>query len=187
MLGRLGAWRHVVAGLTVVVITVLALTGLIGRDQPERFDSKVVTVQPAGVDGVRIREVVDQDFGSHSRHGYERKIPTDFGHPVDIEASSPDANADIDVSSVGSSVRIRLGTPGKTYTGRHRYILSYTLPNAQLSTRDLFLNIIGDPNKPEELETRRFEVVLTGLELDNPGCSAGKAGRKGGCTLERDG
>ena len=53
----------------------------------ERFESKVVTVQPVGADGVRIREVVDEDFGGEDRHGYERIIHTDFGRPIDIEAS----------------------------------------------------------------------------------------------------
>lgn len=188
MLGRLGAWRHVVAGLAVLVISVLAFTGVTGRgDLPERFDAKVVTVQPEGADGVRIREVVDQDFGTKRRHGYERIIPTDFGHPSDIEASSPNANADIDVTPLASADRIRLGDPDKKYTGRHRYILSYTLPNARISTGQLFLDIIGDPDDPEELETRRFEVVLTGLELADPACDAGPQGAKGGCTLERDG
>lgn len=188
MLGRLGAWRHVLAGITVVVLAVLVFTGVIGRgNRPERFDSKVVTVQPAGADGVRIREVVDDDFGTKRRHGYERTIPTDYGDPIDIEASSPDANADIDVTPTFEGSRIRLGDPDTTYTGRHRYILGYTLPNARLSSGELFLDIIGNPRKPEELETRRFEVVLIGLELVDPGCSAGRPGTTGGCTLERDG
>lgn len=188
MLGNLGMWRHVVAAGAVGGTAVLAATGVIGRkDLDEQFESKVVTVQPAGADGVRIREVVDQDFGTKDRHGYERIIPTDFGNPTDIVASSPDANADIDVTSDGSKDRIRLGDPDKTYTGQHRYILAYTLPNARLSTGELALDIIGDPDKPENLETLRFEVVLAGLDLANPTCSVGKPGTEGGCTLERQG
>ena len=101
MLGKMGAWRHVVVASSIVGVAVLAATGVIGRGPlPERFESKVVTVTPSGTDGVRIREVVDQDFGAKSRYGYERIIPTDFGSPIDIEASSPDANADVGVASV---------------------------------------------------------------------------------------
>lgn len=181
-------WRHVVMAVVVVGVALLALIGIIGRGNlPERFQSKVVTVQPAGNDGVRIREVVDQDFGAKNRHGYERIIPSDFGHPIDLEASSPDANADISVEPVATGDAIRLGDPDTTYTGQHRYILSYTLPDARLSSGSLFLDIIGDPDKPEELETARFEVVLTGLTLDNPGCSAGPVGSTGGCALARVG
>ena len=54
-------------------------------------------VEPAGDDGLRIRETVDNDFGSFDRHGYERRIPNDFGVPTDVEATSPDAPDDVTV------------------------------------------------------------------------------------------
>ena len=154
MLGRIGLWRHLVAGVAVLGTAVLAGTGVIGRgDHGERFESKVVTVQPDGADRVRIREVVDEDFAGHTHHGYERIIPTDFGRPINIEASSPDANADVTVEAVETGDRIRIGDPDTTYSGQHRYVLSYTLPDARLSTGELALDIIGDPRKPEEFET----------------------------------
>ena len=95
-LGSLGTWRHAVVAASVLGGAALALAGLIGTDRSEGFDGKQVTVTPTGDDGLRIREVVDQDFGRHDRHGYERIIPNDFGVPTDIEASSPDAPADPD-------------------------------------------------------------------------------------------
>ncbi len=181
-------WRHAVAASAIGGTALLAAIGVIGReDNGERFESKVVTVQPAGSDGVRIREVVDQDFANKQRHGYERIVRTDFGRPVDIEASSPDANADIDVTPVATGDRIRLGDPNDTITGQHRYILEYTLPNARLSIGELALDIIGDAAKPEELQTDRFEVVVVGLDLDNTRCNAGETDMEGGCTLARDG
>ena len=184
MLGKMGAWRHAVVASSIVGVAVLAATGIIGRGLPERFESKVVTVTPSGADGVRIREVVDEDFGAKSRHGYERIIPTDFGNPIDIEASSPDANTDIDVTPVATGDRIRLGNVNTSYTGQHRYVLAYTLPDARLSTGQLALDIIGTD---EELETGRFEVVVAGLDLADPTCNVGNAGDVGGCTLARDG
>ena len=188
MLGKMGVWRHVVAAAAVLGTALLAALGVIGHGSlPEHFESKVVTVEPNGPDGVRIREVVDDDFGTHDRHGYERFVTTDFGHPIDIEASSPDANADIDVTSVGSSDRIRLGDPDTTFTGQHRYVLEYTLPDARLSTGQLALDIIGNPDNPETLESTRFEVILGGLELADPTCNVGRAGASGGCTLALDG
>ena len=87
MLGKLGWWRHLVMAVVIVGISVLALAGVIGRKSlPERFEAKLVTVQPAGTDGVRIREVVDEDFGTKDRHGYQRIIPIDFGSPTNVEA-----------------------------------------------------------------------------------------------------
>ena len=44
-------------------------------EYPERYDAKQITVAPDDDDGLRIREVVDIDFGTEQRHGYERVIP----------------------------------------------------------------------------------------------------------------
>jgi hypothetical protein len=185
VLGRIPIWRHLVLAVVVVVLSVLGFAGVIGAgNHPERFDAKLVIVRPSGADGVRITEVVDQDFGSNDRHGYQRIIPNDFGVPTDIEASSPDANADVHVIHGVSDTTIRLGDPDKTVDGQHRYVLSYTLPEAQISTRQLALDIIGND---ETLETKTFTVEVAGMELEDPTCNVGSFGTSGGCTLERDG
>jgi uncharacterized membrane protein YgcG len=184
-LGTLGTWRHAVVAVSVLGGSALALAGLIGTDRSEVFDSKQLTITPTGDDGLRIREVVDQDFGRHDRHGYERTIPNDFGVPTDIEASSPDAPADLTVDALaGDETRIRIGDPDTTVSGQHRYVLSYTLPAARLSSGELALDLIGND---ETVDTEHFEIVVTGLELDDPLCNVGSFGASGGCTLERDG
>jgi uncharacterized membrane protein YgcG len=48
----------------------------------------------------------------------------------------------------------------------------------------LALNIIGTD---EELQTKRFEVVLSGFVLTKPLCNVGSPGSSGGCTLALDG
>lgn len=185
MLDSISPWRHVVVGSFVIAGPALALAGLVGEpDHPERFDAKHVTVQPVGSSGLQIREVVDQDFGDEDRHGYERIIPDDFGTPTDVTASSPDAAADLDVTPTGGRTRIRVGDPDSTVSGQHRYELTYTLPEAQLGSGALALDIIGTG---DELETGRLEVVVTGLVLDRPTCSVGDFDARGGCRLERDG
>lgn len=187
MLNPVGVLRHVAVGGAVVAAPVLVMVGLIGGgSHDERFDAKQVVVTPVG-DGVRIREVVDEDFGTNDRHGYERIIPDDFGAATDVSASSPDAPADLSVIDFSGRTRIRLGDPNQTIDGQHRYILTYTLPAAQLSTGTLALDIIGDPRKPEKFETGRFEVILAGFDLKGTTCNVGVAGTVGGCTLTRDG
>lgn len=181
MLNPVAKWRHLVVALTVIATPVLVAVGLVGGGRyPERFDAKQVVVWPVGGDAVRVREVVDQDFGSNKRHGYQRLIPTDGGTPTDIVASSPDAPDDLDVTNYGYEVRVRLGDPGKTIDGQHRYILEYTLPEVQLSAGVLKLDIIG---QGETFETGRFEVVLVGFELTDTACHVGPYGTVGGCTL----
>ncbi|MEY4173856.1 MAG: hypothetical protein RI900_1021 [Actinomycetota bacterium] len=171
-------------GASVLAAPALVGIGVLGGGvHPERFEAKQVVVTPVG-DGVRIREVVDHDFGNASRHGYERLIPNDFGAATDVVASSPDAPADLSVVDEGSQTRIRIGDPTVTVDGQHRYVLEYTLPAAQLSTGQLALDIIGND---ETLETQRFELVLSGFELADPTCNVGSFGTQGGCTLEADG
>jgi uncharacterized membrane protein YgcG len=184
MLGRLGIWRHVIVGVLIALCSGSAAIGLVGG-RGEQFDVKQVTVSPAG-DGVRIREVVDQDFGNSpfGKHGYERIIPTDFGTPEDIDASSPDANADINREFVTEGYRIRLGDPDTTFSGQHRYILSYTLPSAGLQSGILNLDII---DAGEDLRTEHFEVILTGFVLEQTECNVGGEADEGGCTLQRTG
>ena len=102
MLTKVRVWQHLVVALVIAAITLLAGFRVIGAGddaliRPEHFDAKQVTVQPAagaaGGDGVRIREVVDVDFGLTERRGYQRIVPNDFGVPADVTASSPDAEA----------------------------------------------------------------------------------------------
>ena len=189
MAGRLGIWRHLLVLLAVGLCAVLARFGLIGAgNHEERFEAKQISVLRSGDEGLRIREVVDQDFGPKRRHGYERTIPNDFGVPTDVTATSPNANADIGTEAVflGSqrATRIRLGDPHTTYQNQHRYVLSYTLPDANLTSRHLDLDII---DAGEKFETGRFEVILSGLVLDHPSCHVGTANTVGNCELVADG
>jgi uncharacterized membrane protein YgcG len=183
-LGTLGRWRHVVVGASVAAIGAATLAGLIGEDRSERYDAKQIVVAPAGADGLRVTEVVDVDFGRHDRHGYERVIPTDFGVVTDVSASSPDAPDDVDIAALGSDTRIRVGNPDVTVTGRHRYVLDYTYPATTLDDGELALDLVAPG---ERLETRRFEIVVTGLELADPQCNVGGEGTVGGCELVDDG
>lgn len=188
MLRRVSFWNHLLVGLSILVMTLLAGFRVIGAGdesliRPEHFDAKQVTVSPTGDDGVRVREVVDIDFGLTARHGYQRIVPNDFGEPTDVTASSPDANDDVEVVQLGNETRIRIGDPFATVTGRHRYVLEYTLPDAGVSTGRLDLDIIGTD---ETFETQRFEVVLTGFRFDALDCSTGDRNAFGGCTFARD-
>lgn len=186
MLRTVSYWQHLVVGTAIAAMAALAGFGVIGGGdesliRPEHFDAKQVTVWPDGADGVWVREVVDIDFGVIERRGYQRIVPNDFGVPTDVSAESPDANAQLDVVQIGSDTRIRLGDPDVTFTGRHRYVLEYRLPDAQVSSGRLDLDIIGTD---ETFETQRFEVVLTGFQFDSLQCFTGGRGAIGDCEFE---
>ena len=143
VLNPVGSFRHVAVAGSLFMGPLLVLAGLMGGGtHEERFDAKQVVVSPVGPDGVRIRETVDQDFGTYDRHGYERVIPNDFGAATDVEAYSSTAPDQVSVADEGFQTRIRIGDPDTTIDGQHRYELSYTLPSAQVSTGQLALDII---------------------------------------------
>jgi uncharacterized membrane protein YgcG len=185
-IGQFGAWRHAVVGVSILAGAGLTAAGIIGvPPQPERFDAKQVVVAPAGPNSLRIREVVDVDFGDNDRHGYQRVVDDDFGVPQDITAESPDADATVHVAQTSDSegrpqTQIRLGSPSETVSGQHRYILSYTLPNARLDTGQLTVDVVPDG---DTMEIDRFEAVVTGIGLAAPSCSVGSRLATGGCTL----
>ncbi len=184
-LGAFSPLRHIAVGGAAAAIGVASLTGVIGEERSERFDSKQVVVSPSGTDGLHVTEVVDIDFGDHQRHGYERIIPDDFGVPIEVTADSPDAPDEVTVESIGDGrTRIRIGDPDTTVSGQHRYVLEYTYPRANLASGEIALNII---DAGEKLETTRFEVVVTGFELTNLRCNAGPDNTEGGCEFTPDG
>ena len=144
-------------------------------------------MQPAGDDGVRIREVVDQDFGDDDRHGYERIIPNDFGEPIDIDASSPDANADIDVDdgrdrrTASASATPTRRTPASIATSSRTRCRTHSCRRA--SSRST-----SSATEPEEFETDRFEIVVTGLRARRPDCAtSGTPAPPADASLARDG
>jgi uncharacterized membrane protein YgcG len=183
---------HVLVGASIAGTTALAALGVLGGGvHPERFDAKTVLVARDGETGVRITEYVDIDFGSYRRHGYQRVIPNDFGVPTGVVASSPDAADDLSVYGGYLDTTIRIGDPGATITGQHRYELAYTLPEVRYDRfgprPTLLLDVVaaaGSSSAPDgDNETGRFEVVVTGYELSDLRCDVGAAGAEGGCEL----
>jgi uncharacterized membrane protein len=112
-----------------------------------------LTVRPDG--SLQVRETIGYDFGGSQRHGIERKIDTeqryddnhDRNYPVsDIAASSPDAPAQVHLTRTDASTTVRIGDPDRTITGRHTYVISYTVAAATTAFGDhdeLYWNAYG--------------------------------------------
>ncbi len=183
-------WRTNRAWLIVFVLAVSAgATGLAGagRLHPlrgERFDAVQVTVRPTGAEGVRVREVWDVDFGRHQRRGLRLEIPTDLGVPSAVRVTSPSANTDVRVDAGRDVHDIRVGSVAETFSGQHRYVVEYTLPDALAGTDSLALDVLASTNP---LDTARVEVVVTGLRFDATFCDVGREYTHGGCELTWDG
>ena len=190
MLAKVSKGRHAVVGAAIGGSALLAATGVIGASYPERFDSWQSVLTPAGGDAVRIDDTFDQDFGSNERRGHLRFIEHDFGAPTDITASSESAPDDLGVTDLVVATRVAVGDPDVTITGRHRYQVGYTLPDARVSTGGLAVDVLSPSDDPSSaLEIGTFEVVVTGFVLDDPVCTFGPAGSTERCDFveSRDG
>ena len=178
-LGKLDAWRHAAAGVAVLACSGLALFGIIGEDKgDERFEAKQVTVH---TDRRRradasARSSTRTSAAASDRHGYSGSSPTTSASRRTSPPPRPTLPPTSSVTPVGGETRIRVGDPDQTVSGQHRYVLTYTLPDARLSSGELALDVIGTD---ETLETGRFEVVVTGLQLDDPLCNVGGFGTVG--------
>lgn len=171
--------RHLLVGLTVALLAGLAGFGLIGPAAgTERITSYdvVATVNPDR--SVSIREVIDWDFGfALDKHGIFRDIPTDAGVPQEIRVWSPDAPDGTLATRSSGDIRIRIGDPDTVVRGRHRYVITYVLP--EIIKEDRFaLDAIGD-RWPVPVENVR--VTLIGTELDEPRCFVGPSGSDARC------
>jgi len=176
--------RHLAVLASVALVVALAGLGVVGpAGGTERITGfqVVATVREDG--SVRIREVIDWDYGllAIDRHGIEREVPIGAaGQPTEVEASSPTAPDDVSTSVVDGDLRIRIGDPARTVSGRHRYVVSYTLPTA---VRDGFvtLDLVG-PQWGVGLDD--VDVRIIGAELSAVACFRGEAGSRDRCEVE---
>lgn len=153
----------------------------------ERMRELWVSAQ-VGEDGTaEVVEVVDWDFGSLAvdKHGIYRVVPG-LSTNSEIAVSSPtapdDAQLQDETTTEGPGVRIRIGDPFTTVSGRHRYRIDYRLPEVVTGSR-LDWDAVGTEwTAPIE----RAEVhVVTPYELVDPSCYVGRAGSTAGCEVEQ--
>jgi uncharacterized protein (TIGR04222 family) len=97
-----------------------------------------LVVEGSGV--LRVNEIIDYDFGSSSHHGIVRDLVTrrhfddryDRVYAVeDIKVKgSPGTPDQFQTESIQNGMRIRIGDPDRTITGRHRYTIAYRVRGA---------------------------------------------------------
>lgn len=184
---RVKIWSHLVVALSILVVGVLAITGVIGTNaQDEKIEQIQVVVTAEGDSGVRITEVIDQDFGTEDKHGPQLVVPNDLGQVSDVTASSDDAphNVYLDDTYLNgqSATQIRVGDPDITVSGQHRYTISYVLPSARFASPTFALDVIGADS---EIPIEDVTVVFDGINLEDPTCTVGSAGSDDPCAFEK--
>jgi len=177
-----------VLGLGVVAAGAAAAIGSIAGDT-ERISGMWVGASIRDDGSARIEEVIDYDFGlaAQGKRGIFRVIP---GLPPDasITVGSPTAPAGIDAklpdySGDQPGVRLRIGDPNTTVSGRHRYLIGYDLRNGVVMRgSQVAWDAVGTG---WDVPIGQTEVhVVAPFELIGLSCDAGGVGDEGGCELE---
>ena len=116
---------------TVLLLIGVLLVGGVAAIAAVAGDSERVTGLWAGAvigsDGrAGVVEVIDYDFGIQQRHGIFRDVPG-LSPDAQVAVLSGTAPSGVTLEDLGGAVRIRIGDPSRTITGRHRYKIAYSL------------------------------------------------------------
>lgn len=191
-IGPVAGFAALCALAVVVVAAVLAAPARAGVPAAtERITSYDVGIVIQYDGSILVREQIVYDFGTHERHGIFRDIPVrsrynsryDRIESVNVrQVRSPDAPAQYQVTSSGSSVRIRIGDPSRTVTGRHTYRLTYLVHsslNAFPGRDELYWNATGAQwNVPIDRMTVRVTAPAVVIRAT---CFAGPPGSARRC------
>jgi hypothetical protein len=133
-----------------------------------------------GSDGrAGVVEVIDYDFGMHHRHGIFRDVPG-MSSDARVAASSATAPSDMTLENLGYAERIRIGNPGRTITGRHRYKIAYSLDEVAPQGR-LAWDAVGT-EWPVGIGNVEVHVVAP-FEFQGAHCVQGQAGSQRPCNI----
>jgi Predicted membrane protein (DUF2207) len=179
---RSGPHRKRVVGVVVLavlaVVVGIATTVVAAVAAPERITSLWVSATIADDGSAQIEEVVDYDFGGAQRHGIFRDVPG-LRTSAPIEVTSP--NAPDSFTLTGSfPPEIKIGDPGETISGRHRYVLRYTVDGVAPNGR-LAWDAVGT-GWPVDIENVEVHVVAA-TSLTGSRCVAGTTGSNDACSL----
>lgn len=134
------------------VIVLAQVDSTSGFEQIDNYKTEITIQKDSSFD---IKETIDYDFGDTEHHGIYRDIPMRYKisrgnvkidlNNVIITDSSGKA-LDFTTSRTGGNIRYKIGDPNKTITGKHIYVISYTVNRAINYFADhdeLYWNAIG--------------------------------------------
>jgi len=187
------AERGYVAFALVLAGVLGAGTGRAGAQSAEAIARYDVAIQIQRDGSILVREVIDYDFGVAERHGIFRDVPTtlryddahDRSYPLDVVSvtGSPGTPVHYEVEDGGAgTTRIRIGDPDRTITGRHTYVITYSIGGALNGFPDhdeLYWNAVGQ-DWAVPIRKARVTVSAPG-PIERIACYAGPAGSNLAC------
>jgi hypothetical protein len=181
--------RASLSGLALGLLLLGASPCALAVERTERYDVEI-TIERSGA--ILVTETIVQDFGATPRHGIYRDVPErlryddtyDRVYPITVVEvrTSPGTPDDLHTEHVDGFLRIRIGDPDVTVTGRHTYEITYRVEGAmnRFETHDeLYWNAIGD-GWAQEIGQARV-TVRAPAAITRVACFAGLSGSSSGC------
>lgn len=140
---------------------------------------------------VRVVETIDVDFRTLSKHGIYRDIPYIYENgqektytEIDVESVlQNDKNQKYETSRDNGYIRLKIGDPDKTISGRNIYTITYTARGVLRSFSDhdeLYWNVTGN-NWPVTINNADAVVTLAKPGLQKVICYEGYEGSQAMC------
>ncbi|HKX72310.1 MAG TPA: DUF2207 domain-containing protein, partial [Acidimicrobiales bacterium] len=171
--------RALMAGGSLAVGATALVGGLFG--DTERIERLWTVAELADDGSAQVSEVIDYDFGAVAtdKHGIFRFVPG-LSPEAPIAVDSPDAPDAVEISFDPMGTRLRIGDPGTTVSGRHRYRIEYPLDGVARGTV-LDWEAVGTA---WEVGIEEAEIhVVAPFELRDVRCFAGVSGSTAGCEV----
>ncbi len=159
----------------------------------EKFDSQI-EIQKSGE--VKVSETLNVDFGYQSKHGIYRDIPYVYEADgkktyteVEVESVRQNGNkAKFSTTRTDGYVRLKIGDPDRTITGKNNYEISYIARGVLRGFSDhdeLYWNTTGN-SWPVTISKASSTVRLPQSGIIELACFQGYAGEKRECKPSLD-
>lgn len=141
---------------------------------------------------ISVTENIDVDFGSLEKHGIYRDIPYVYTQEggkkfyTEVEISTVSSNGSstpFEKSKTGGYIRLKIGDPDKTLSGKNAYIITYQVAGILRSFEEydeLFWNVIGS-SWPVPVKQASVIINLPSGKISQITCFEGVKGSKKTC------
>ncbi|HEX5478922.1 MAG TPA: DUF2207 domain-containing protein [Dehalococcoidia bacterium] len=183
----------VVAALASMVLAAHLVARPATADEGWTIDNFVANIDVQQDGSMVVEEAIDVDFGSLEKHGIFREIPIEYAYDAKKDRvygfdvmSVTDANRQplkYEQSRNGTNVRLKIGDPDETVTGKQSYRISYRVTgalNAFADHDELYWNVNG-PDWPVPTKYAAAVVRIPGGVYPRISCFEGPTGSTEPC------
>ncbi len=162
-------------------------------DGQEKIEMYAVDININKDSSIDIKEKIEYNFGNKSRHGIYREIPVKYkdGHGnrrtikiKNIEVFRDGEKEKRKITTEGNNLKIRIGKSYQTITGKHTFVVKYTVERAINYFDDhseFYWNVVGDE---WTVPIYNVSTLVKAPEIKKVDCFQGKYGDTKKCIID---